>query len=196
MTKVLEAKPQEKISEMVREMLALLGEDPARQGLRGTPKRVAKSFQELTAGYNADIDGIINGALFDVEYNEMVLVKDITFYSLCEHHLLPFFGKAHVAYIPDRAVVGLSKIPKIVQVFARRLQVQEKMTSQIATTLQDKLSPLGVGVVLEARHLCMEMRGAQSQMSPTVTSTMLGAFHRDARTREEFLGLLRSRTNP
>jgi len=195
-TKTVETKPQDRIATMVHEMIALLGEDPERQGLRSTPRRVAKSLQELTAGYDADLDRIINDALFDVEYNEMVLVKDITFYSLCEHHLLPFFGKAHVAYIPDRQVVGLSKIPKIVQVFARRLQVQEKMTSQIAQTLQEKLSPLGVAVVLEARHLCMEMRGAQSQNSPTVTSAMLGAFHRDARTREEFLGLLRSRTNP
>jgi GTP cyclohydrolase I len=195
-TKTLELKPQERIADMVKEMLTLLGEDTERQGLRSTPRRVAKSLQELTAGYGADIDRLINGALFAVEYNEMVLVKDITFYSLCEHHLLPFFGKAHVAYVPDRQVVGLSKIPKIVQVFARRLQVQEKMTSQIAQTLQEKLSPLGVGVVLEARHLCMEMRGAQSQNSPTVTSAMLGCFHRDPRTREEFLGLLRSRTNP
>ena len=181
---------------LVRDMLAGLGEDPNREGLLRTPARVAKALSHLTSGYQADIDGILNGALFSVCYDEMVIIKDIDMFSLCEHHLLPFFGKAHVAYIPDRAVVGLSKIPKIVQVFARRLQVQEKMTSQIATTLQEKLSPLGVGVVLEARHLCMEMRGAQSQMSPTVTSTMLGAFHRDARTREEFLGLLRSRTNP
>jgi len=190
------AKPQQRIADMVEEMLKLLGEDPARQGLKATPKRVAKSLQELTAGYGVDVDTIINNALFDVEYNEMVLVKDITFYSLCEHHLLPFFGKAHVAYVPDRQVVGLSKIPKIVQVFARRLQVQEHMTSQIAQTIQEKLQPLGVGVVLEARHLCMEMRGAQSQMSPTVTSAMLGVFHRDLRTRGEFLELLRSRSNP
>lgn len=195
-TKPPPVEAEARLAEMVREMLALLGEQPERQGLRATPRRVAKALQELTAGYRTDLDRLINGALFDVEYNEMVLVKDITFYSLCEHHLLPFFGKAHVAYIPDRHVVGLSKIPKIVQAFARRLQVQEKMTSQIAQTLQDKLRPLGVGVVLEARHLCMEMRGAQSQLSPTVTSAMLGCFHKDPRTREEFLGLIRSRTNP
>lgn len=184
------------IAGLVRRLLAGLGEDPRREGLARTPERVARSLKELTAGYHADIDRLMNGAQFSVEYSEMVLVKDITFYSICEHHLLPFFGKAHVAYIPDGRVIGLSKIPRLVQVFARRLQVQENMTSQIAATLQRKLRPLGVGVVLEARHLCMEMRGAQSQLSPTVTSAMLGAFRKDARTREEFLALLRRPNEP
>lgn len=172
-------------------VLRLLGEDPAREGLLKTPARVAKSLRELTSGYTVDIDALINRALFNVEYSEMVLVKDITFFSLCEHHMLPFFGKAHVAYIPDRHVIGLSKIPRLVRVFTNRLQVQERLTSQIAQTLMDKLKPLGVGVVMEARHLCMEMRGAQSQLSPTVTSAMLGNFREDPRTREEFLTLIK-----
>ncbi|MBI4348045.1 MAG: GTP cyclohydrolase I FolE [Elusimicrobia bacterium] len=174
----------------VQKILELVGEDPDREGLRRTPLRIAKAWRELTSGYSADVDKIINQALFTVDYNEMVCVKDVTFYSLCEHHGLPFFGKAHVAYIPNGRVVGLSKIPRLVQVFARRLQLQERMTSQIASVLQEKLKPLGVGVVVEARHLCMEMRGAESLHSPTVTSTMLGAFQKDARTREEFLGLI------
>lgn len=174
----------------VREILKLIGEDPGREGLKRTPLRIAKAWRELTAGYKADVDRIINEALFTVDYNEMVCVKDITFYSLCEHHGLPLFGKAHVAYIPNGRVVGLSKIPRLVEVFARRLQLQERMTSQIANVLNQKLRPLGVGVVLEARHLCMEMRGAQSLHSPTITSTMLGAFQKDARTRDEFLDLI------
>ena len=180
------------LAERYRDVLELLGEDPAREGLEKTPERVARALRDLTSGYHADIDRLINGALFEVGYNEMVVVKDITFYSLCEHHLLPFFGKAHVAYTPDRHVVGLSKIPKIVDVFARRLQVQERMTNQIAQTLMDKLKPLGVGVVVEARHLCMEMRGAESVHSPTVTSAMMGGFHSDQRTRQEFLTLIKS----
>lgn len=180
------------IAKIMRELLPLIGEDPSREGLLKTPERVAKSLRDLTSGYEADIDRLINGALFAVDYSEMVLVKDITLYSLCEHHLLPFFGKAHVAYIPDKHVVGLSKIPRIVKVFARRLQVQERLTNQIAATLMEKLQPLGVGVVIEARHLCMEMRGAQSVLSPTVTSSMLGTFRKDPRTREEFLTLVRS----
>jgi GTP cyclohydrolase I len=187
----LKATAQETIADHIRAILEALGEDPDREGLKRTPQRVARSLKELTAGYAVDLDRLINGALFEVDYSEMVLVKDITFYSNCEHHLLPFFGKAHVAYIPDRRVVGLSKIPKIVQVFAKRLQVQENMTRQIAQTLQEKLKPLGVAVVLEARHLCMEMRGAQSLLSPTVTSAMLGCFQKDERTRTEFLSLLR-----
>jgi len=176
---------------LVRNLLAELGEDPEREGLLKTPARVAKSLRDLTSGYGADIDRVINGALFTVDYSEMVIVKDITFYSLCEHHLIPFFGKAHVAYIPAGRVVGLSKIPRLVQVFAKRLQVQERMTEQIARVMMDKLKPMGVGVVLEARHLCMEMRGPQSQLSPTVTSAMLGTFRSDHRTREEFLNLIR-----
>jgi GTP cyclohydrolase I len=174
------------------DVLQLLGEDPSREGLRRTPERVAKALLEMTEGYDADLDALINNALFDVGYSEMVLVKDIQFYSLCEHHILPFFGKAHVAYIPDGQVIGLSKIPKLVQVYAKRLQVQERMTQQIADTLMERLKPLGVGVVIEARHLCMEMRGARSVLSPTVTSAMLGVFRRDPRTREEFLALIQS----
>jgi len=178
------------LAEYVRELLTAIGEDPSREGLLKTPQRVAKSLRELTSGYHADVDEMINNALYNEAYNEMVLVKDITFYSLCEHHLLPFFGKAHVAYIPDHKIIGLSKIPKLVEIYAKRLQVQERMTNQIAQTLKEKLSPLGVAVVIEARHLCMEMRGAESLMSPTVTSSMLGAFHKDARTRKEFLELI------
>lgn len=179
------------IETRMREILSELGEDPNREGLLKTPHRVAKSLRELTSGYDTDVDAMINNALFTESYNEMVLVKDITFYSLCEHHLLPFFGKAHVAYIPNKKIVGLSKIPKLVNIFSRRLQVQERLTNQIAETLNRKLTPLGVAVVIEARHLCMEMRGAESVMSPTVTSSMLGCFHKDERTRAEFLRLIR-----
>lgn len=179
------------IERSVRDILRALGEAPDREGLARTPLRVAKSLRELTSGYSVDVDAVINRALFRVDYNEMVVVRNIAFASLCEHHLLPFFGKATVAYIPDGRVIGLSKIPKLVQVFARRLQVQERMTRQIAGTLEEKLKPLGVGVIVEARHLCMEIRGALSQDSPTVTSAMLGCFQKDARTREEFLTLAR-----
>ncbi len=178
------------LPELVKSILINLGEDPFREGLAKTPTRVAKALRELTSGYHVDIDRLINGALFDVTYSEMVVVKDIGFYSLCEHHLLPFFGTCHVAYIPDGKVLGLSKIPRIVEVFSRRLQVQERLTSQIADIMQTKINPLGVAVVMEARHLCMEMRGAQSKNSPTVTSAMIGAFRKDPRTREEFLGLI------
>ncbi|OGR88778.1 MAG: GTP cyclohydrolase I FolE [Elusimicrobia bacterium RIFCSPHIGHO2_02_FULL_57_9] len=185
--------PAEKdlIAEHMRDILAALGEDPRREGLLKTPERVAQALRDMTSGYAADIDSMINSAIFTEAYNEMVLVKDITFYSNCEHHLLPFFGKAHVAYIPDGKIIGLSKIPKLVDIFARRLQVQERMTSQIAQTLRNKLQPLGVGVIIEARHLCMEMRGAESLLSPTVTSAMLGCFQKDQRTREEFLKLVK-----
>ncbi|MFH1725855.1 MAG: GTP cyclohydrolase I FolE [Elusimicrobiota bacterium] len=177
------------VSDSVRDILEALGEDPEREGLLKTPERVEKSLKDLTRGYREDVDAVFNGALFEVDYSEMVLVKDIIYYSMCEHHLLPFFGKAAVAYVPDRHIVGLSKIPKIVRVFARRLQVQERMTQQIAETLERKLKPRGVGVVIQARHLCMEMRGAQSLLSPTITSAMLGCFRSDARTRDEFLKL-------
>lgn len=180
------------LPDLVRHLLISLGEDPDREGLMKTPQRVAKSLRELTTGYHVDIDRLINGALFDVPYSEMVVVKDLDFYSLCEHHLLPFFGRCHVAYVPDGKVIGLSKIPRIVDVFSRRLQVQERLTSQIADVIQSKVHPLGVGVVMEARHLCMEMRGAQSKTSPTVTSAMMGAFRTDSRTREEFLTFIRS----
>src|ERR1700690_256294 len=176
------------LPDLVRDVLVAVGENPAREGLLKTPQRVAKSLQELTAGYHVDIDRLINEALFEVPYSEMVLVKDIDFYSLCEHHLLPFFGKCHVAYIPDGKVIGLSKLPRLVEAYSRRLQVQERLTSQIAEIILKKIKPLGVGVVMEARHLCMEMRGAQSKNSPTVTSAMVGVFRSDARTREEFLG--------
>ncbi len=184
---IADAQSMTKISDLVKEMLVQLGEDPAREGLVKTPHRVARSLRELTSGYFVNVDKLINGALFDVPYNEMVLVRDIDFYSLCEHHLLPFFGKCHVAYIPDGKVIGLSKIPRIVDAFSRRLQVQERLTSQIAEVILNKIKPLGAAVVMEARHLCMEMRGAQSKNSPTVTSAMLGVFRSDARTREEFL---------
>jgi len=175
---------------LVREVLISIGEDTRREGLVKTPQRVAKAFRELTAGYTIDVDKLINEALFEVTYSEMVLVKDIDFYSLCEHHLLPFFGKCHIAYIPDGKVIGLSKLPRLVEAFSRRLQVQERLTSQIAETILKKVKPLGVAVVMEARHLCMEMRGAQSKGSPTVTSAMVGVFRTDPRTREEFLGFV------
>lgn len=178
------------LPQLVEKILGHLGEDPEREGLLKTPHRVAKSLLDLTSGYHVDIDRLINHAIFHENYNEMVVVKDIRFYSLCEHHLLPFFGTANVAYIPNGKIIGLSKIPKLVDVFARRLQVQERMTQQIADMLQEKLSPLGVAVVIQARHLCMEMRGAKSQDSPTVTSAMLGAFRGSARTREEFLSFI------
>ena len=178
------------MQDLVRQLLAALGEDPSREGLVETPRRVDKSLKFLTSGYQADIDEIVNGALFTVDYNEMVMVRDIDMYSLCEHHLLPFFGKCHVAYIPDGKVIGLSKIPRIVDMFARRLQVQERLTTQIAETLEDKLRPLGVAVVVEAAHLCMAMRGVEKQNSVTVTSAMRGVFHRDPRTRAEFLELI------
>lgn len=181
---------RKKIEAAIQTILKETGEDPSRQGLLDTPKRVAKSLKELTSGYKEDVDTLINDALFDVCYSEMVLVKDINFYSLCEHHMLPFFGKAAVAYIPNAKVIGLSKIPRLVGVYARRLQVQENMTRQIAETLSEKLNPRGVGVILKARHLCMEMRGVRSLDAPTVTSTMMGIFREDSRTREEFLKLV------
>jgi len=182
-----------RIESNMREILGDLGEDPKREGLLATPHRVAKSLRDLTSGYRVDIDAMINKALFTESYDEMVIVRDIAFYSMCEHHMLPFFGRAHVAYLPKKKIIGLSKIPKLVEIFARRLQVQERLTLQVATTLMDKLKPKGVGVILEARHLCMEMRGAESQHSPTTTSCMLGIFQSDARTRKEFLDLVKTR---
>ena len=181
------------MQEIIRRLLSELGEDPGRDGLRETPRRVEQSLKFLTSGYTTDLDDVINDALFAVEYNEMVIVRDIDFYSLCEHHMLPFFGKCHLAYIPDGRVLGLSKLPRIVDAFARRLQVQERLTSQIAETIEAKVRPLGVAVVLEATHLCMAMRGVEKQNSLTVTSAMRGVFHQDARTRSEFLSLIRSR---
>jgi GTP cyclohydrolase I len=179
------------MQDTIRQLLAELGEDPSREGLRNTPKRVEQSLRFLTSGYRADVDEVLNNALFSVDYNEMVIVKDIDFYSLCEHHLLPFFGKCHVAYIPQGRVLGLSKIPRLVEMFARRLQIQERLTSQIAETLREKVRPMGVAVVLEASHLCMSMRGVEKQNSVAVTSAMLGVFREDARTRMEFLELIR-----
>src|SRR3982075_4717224 len=182
------------MQDAIRRLLTDLGEDPTREGLRDTPKRVEKAYKFLTSGYGADIDRVLNNALFAVDYSEMVIVKDIDFYSLCEHHLLPFFGKCHVAYIPRKQVIGLSKIPRIVDVFARRLQVQERLTNQIADTIRDKIAPLGVAVVVEATHLCMSMRGVEKQNSFAVTSAMQGAFHDQARTRMEFLELIKLRS--
>jgi GTP cyclohydrolase IA len=179
------------MQEIIRNLLAELGEDPSREGLLDTPKRVEKALRFLTSGYAADIDTTLNNALFSVDYNEMVIVKDIDFYSLCEHHLLPFFGKCHVAYLPQGRVIGLSKIPRLVEVFARRLQVQERLTNQIAETLREKVDPLGVAVVMEGTHLCMSMRGVEKQNSFAVTSAMLGVFRENARTRMEFLELIR-----
>lgn len=181
------------MQELIRQMLVDLGEDPDREGLRRTPDRVAKALTFLTSGYRVDIDAILNDALFTVDYSEMVIVKDIDFYSLCEHHILPFFGKCHVAYIPRNQVIGLSKIPRLVDVFAHRLQLQERMTNQIAETIREKIRPLGVAVVCEGTHLCMAMRGVEKQNSLAVTSAMLGAFRDNARTRMEFLELIRHR---
>jgi GTP cyclohydrolase I len=181
------------MQDLIAHVLRHLGEDPERDGLRDTPKRVEKSLRFLTSGYQADIDEVINNALFSVDYSEMVIVKDIDFYSLCEHHLLPFFGKCHIAYIPRTKVIGLSKIPRLVDVFARRLQVQERLTHQIALVIEEKLAPLGVAVVMEGTHLCMAMRGVEKQNSFAVTSAMLGAFRENARTRSEFLELIRHR---
>jgi GTP cyclohydrolase IA len=179
------------MQDIIKQLLAGLGEDPVREGLRDTPKRVEQSLRFLTSGYGADVDAVLNNALFTVDYNEMVIVKDIDFYSLCEHHLIPFFGKCHVAYIPNGKVVGLSKIPRLVDIYAHRLQVQERLTNQIANTLLEKINPLGVGVVTEATHLCMAMRGVEKQNSVAVTSAMLGSFRSDARTRSEFLNLIK-----
>src|SRR5918992_622546 len=178
------------VQDLIRQLLANLGEDPDREGLVRTPLRVERALKFLTSGYAADIDRVLNDALFTVDYSEMVIVKDIDFYSLCEHHLLPFFGKCHVAYIPRTKVIGLSKIPRLVDVFSRRLQVQERLTNQIADTIQEKIDPLGVAVVIQATHLCMAMRGVEKQNSLTVTSAMRGVFHTDARTRAEFLELI------
>ncbi|HEV2379662.1 MAG TPA: GTP cyclohydrolase I FolE [Terriglobia bacterium] len=174
-------------------VLTELGEDPTREGLLKTPKRMAKSLRYLTGGYQKDVDGVLNDALFSVCYDEMVIVRDIEIFSLCEHHLLPFFGRCHVAYLPNQKIIGLSKIPRLVDVFARRLQVQERLTTQIAETIMEKVNPLGVGVVIEARHLCMIMRGVEKQNSVAVTSAMLGVFRDNAQTRAEFLNLVRRR---
>ena len=181
--------------ELVREMIIRLGEDPAREGLVRTPDRMHRAYEYLTKGYREDPETLLKKALFTVTYDEMVIVKDIEMFSLCEHHLLPFFGKVHVAYIPNGKVIGLSKIPRLIEIFARRLQIQERLTTQIAETIQKAIEPQGVGVVIEARHLCMMMRGVEKQHSAAVTSSMLGCFRDEEETRTEFLSLIRSRAN-
>src|SRR5438067_576167 len=182
------------MQDLIKKLLEEIGENPSRDGLLNTPQRVEKAYRFLTSGYKADIDEVLNNALFSVDYSEMVIVKDIDFYSLCEHHLLPFFGKCHVAYIPSDKVIGLSKIPRLVDVFARRLQVQERLTNQIADIVRDTIKPVGVAVVMEATHLCMSMRGVEKQNSFAVTSAMLGSFRDDAKTRSEFPELLKLRS--
>ncbi len=183
------------LPELYREVLLRIGEDPERDGLRRTPERVASAIKFLTRGHDEDPDKILQGALFEVDYDEMVIVKDIEMFSLCEHHMLPFFGKVHVAYLPHGKVIGLSKIPRLVDTFARRLQVQERLTKDIADTISRAINPAGVGVVIEARHLCMMMRGVEKQHSATITSSMLGEFRSNQQTREEFLSLIRARPN-
>jgi len=194
LVKVIPAKLEEpNIAPLVREMLAKLGEDPTRQGLADTPARVDKALKFLTSGYTADIRKLVNGALYEVKYDEMVVVRDIEFFSLCEHHMLPFFGKMHVAYLPKNKVIGLSKIPRIVDAFARRLQIQERLTQQVAQTIQEMIDPVGVGVICEARHFCMMMRGVEKQHSGAMTSAMLGIFRDRKKTRDEFLALVNHR---
>ena len=183
------------LEDLVREMLVRLGEDPAREGLARTPERFSKAYEFLTRGYREDPETLLKGALFTVNYDEMVIVKDIEMFSLCEHHVLPFFGKVHVAYIPNGKVIGLSKIPRLVELFSRRLQIQERMTTQIAETIQKVIEPQGVGVVIEARHLCMMMRGVEKQHSSAVTSSMLGCFRQEQETRTEFLSLIRNKSS-
>jgi GTP cyclohydrolase I len=190
---VLTPKAAASLAPQITEILAKLGEDPTREGLLRTPERVDKAMRFLTSGYSVDVDALVNDALYSVQYDEMVIVKDIEFFSLCEHHMLPFFGKAHVAYLARDKVIGLSKIPRIVDVFSRRLQIQERLTQEIAQCLLDKLDPVGVGVILEAQHLCMMMRGVEKQHSGTVTSAMLGQF-KEKETRDEFLSLVRQKS--
>jgi GTP cyclohydrolase I len=180
----------ESVASLVRKMISLIGENPEREGLKKTPERYEKALKFLTSGYHQNVDHLLNGATFSVCYDEMVVVKDIEFFSLCEHHLLPFFGKAHVAYLPSKKVIGLSKVARLVNMYARRLQIQERLTNQIARALEDKIAPQGVGVILEARHLCMQMRGVEKQHGQAVTSAMLGAFRENKQTRDEFLALV------
>ena len=194
---VLSAQPnaESDIAPQIREILEKLGEDPGRQGLRRTPERVDQALKFLTSGYRTDVQKVLNGALYEVKYDEMVVVRDIEFFSMCEHHLLPFFGKIHVAYIPRDRVIGLSKIPRIVDVFARRLQIQERLTQEVAQTINEVIDPVGVGVICEARHFCMMMRGVEKQHSGAMTSAMLGAFRTRKKTRDEFLALVNHRSN-
>ena len=187
-----EAEDAGRIADLVREILVQVGENPEREGLLRTPERFEKALRFLTSGYKQDPEKLLNGAMFSVTYDEMVVVKDIEFYSLCEHHMLPFFGRCHVAYIPNKKVVGLSKVARLVNMYARRLQIQERLTSQIAQTISDQLNPQGVGVIVEARHLCMVMRGVEKQRSEAVTSAMLGVFRENKQTRDEFLSLVRN----
>ena len=189
--KVMTPKADASIAPLIKQVLERLGEDTARDGLARTPERVERALQFLTSGYTMDVNKVVNGALFEVKYDEMVIMKDIEFFSMCEHHMLPFFGKVHVAYIPRDRVIGLSKLPRLVDVFARRLQIQERMTQQIAQTIQELIDPVGVGVICEARHFCMMMRGVEKQHSGAVTSTMLGAFRNQKETRDEFLALVK-----
>jgi len=198
--KILKPAPPERpispiapISTMIRSIIQTLGEDPTREGLVRTPERVEKALRFLTSGYSTDLSQVVNGAVYEVKYDEMVIVKDIEFFSLCEHHMLPFFGKVHVAYLARNKVIGLSKLPRIIDVFARRLQIQERMTQQIAECIQELLDPMGVGVIAEAQHLCMMMRGVEKQHSGTVTSAMLGSFRTHKETRDEFLSLVQGR---
>jgi len=192
--KVISAKPPERpIAPLIAEVIQALGEDTKRQGLVRTPERVEKALRFLTSGYSADIGNIVNGAVYEVKYDEMVIVKDIEFFSMCEHHMLPFFGKVHVAYIARNKVIGLSKLPRIIDAFARRLQIQERLTQEVAQCIQDLLDPIGVGVIAEAQHFCMMMRGVEKQHSGTVTSAMLGAFRTNKETRDEFLSLIRAK---
>ena len=196
LVKVINAAPEETdLAPLIHDLLAGLGEDPRREGLASTPVRVDKALKFLTSGYRMDIHKIVNGALYDVQYDEMVIVRDIEFFSLCEHHMLPFFGKMHVAYLPKAKVIGLSKIPRIVDAFARRLQIQERLTQQVAQTIQEIIDPVGVGVICEARHFCMMMRGVEKQHSGAMTSAMLGAFRARKKTRDEFLSLVNHRGN-
>ena len=187
----MKEKNLEKIKSLTRSLLEEIGEDPSREGLLNTPLRVAKAWKELSKGYNQDLDKLINNAVFKEDYDQMVMVKDTGFYSMCEHHLLPFFGHGHVAYIPDGKIIGLSKIPRMVDMFARRLQVQERMTQEIAAIIDDSLSPKGVAIIIEAQHMCMQMRGVQKKNSYMTTSSMLGIFRTDNKTRKEFLDLIK-----
>jgi len=193
--KVMSPNVERSIAPLVKEILSILGEDLERDGLLRTPERVDQALKFLTSGYRTDVRKIINGALYEVKYDEMVVVKDIEFFSLCEHHLLPFFGKIHVAYLPKSRVIGLSKIPRIVDVFARRLQIQERLTQEVAQTIQDAIDPVGVGVICEARHFCMMMRGVEKQHSGAMTSAMLGSFRKSKKTRDKFLALVNHKGN-
>ena len=195
-SQILSDECREVVADSVRHILNAVGEDPSRNGLAGTPDRVARMYDELLEGYSVDPETMLNNALFDVEYDQMVVVKDIEFYSMCEHHMIPFFGYAHVGYLPDKQVIGLSKIPRLVEMFARRLQVQERMTHQVATFLEDLVGPLGVGVVVEATHLCAVMRGVKKHHTRMITSAMLGDFRSNVSTREEFMAHIRHGGNP